>query len=237
MVRLQRVKLDSYVQNSDAGLLIVDGQNVLVNRNKDVSLRSAGLDRVRGSIYIHTGLLAALMNEAQLAGVLGHEIAHATHEHDVRSFKRQMWTNLIVGLAGVALSEATKNKPVASILSGLGLGLTVSAIVNGYGRNFEDQADRVGLRYLYEAKYDPLEAPKVWEIFTRKTGDQNSVVNFFYGSHSTHRARKRNLVEQISQTYFDRIDCSSPCEFILNEEIYKKNVLEQLEKTEHSNPN
>ena len=186
-------------------------------------------DRTQGSIYVHTGLLKVLENEAQLATVLGHEIAHVTHEHSIRRYTKQTWTSLILAAAGAALGEVSG---VGGYLGQIGLGMAGSAILNGYGRDFEDQADRVGLRYLYEAGYDPMEAPKVWDIFSKESGDQNKVTNFFYGSHSTHRARKRNLFQEIAQSYFDEVNCKYDCELVVNEEDYKINVLDRLEKLE-----
>jgi uncharacterized protein YjcR len=88
------------------------------------------------------------------------------------------------------------------------------------------------LRYLYEAGYDPMEAPKVWDIFSKESGDRNKVTNFFYGSHSTHSARKRNLFQEIAQSYFDEVNCKYDCESMVNEEDYKINVLDRLEELE-----
>ena len=194
---------------------------------EDVPLISE--DRTQGSIYVHTGLLKVLENEAQLATVLGHEIAHVTHEHLIRRATKHMWTSLIFAAAGAAAGGVGG---VGGALGEIGLGMAGSAILNGYGRDFEDQADRVGLRYLYEAGYDPMEAPKVWDIFSKESGDQDKVTNFFYGSHSTHSARKRNLFQEISQSYFDEVNCKYDCGLMVNEEDYKINVLDRLEKLE-----
>jgi hypothetical protein len=65
----------------------------------------------------------------------------------------------------------------------------------------EDQADRVGLSYLYEAGYDPREAPKVWREITKQV-KENSVTNFLYSTHSTARARLKNLNREIAYNYY-----------------------------------
>ena len=182
--------------------------------------RSSGSSRIRGSVYVTTGLLEVLENEAQLASVLGHEIAHITHEHMRRQAARGMWTEIALSAAGAVIDEALDNT-VAEIFAGVGLGLAGSAIINGFSRDLEDQADRVGLRYLYEAGYDPLQAPRVWHIFTQHTRDMNKVANFFYGSHSTHIARKRNLFREISQSYFAQVNQGLP----VKEDAYRENAL------------
>ena len=184
--------------------------------------RSAGPSRLRGSVYVTTGMLRILENEAQLASVLGHEIAHITHEHLSRGAVKKMWTDIALSTAGAVIGQTMDG--AGAIFAGIGLGLAGSALINGYGRNFEDQADRVGLRYLYDAGYDPMEAPKVWHVITQHTRDMDKVTNFFYGSHSTHIARKRNLFREISQTYFDSVNQGLP----LNEDTYREHALRHV---------
>ncbi len=184
--------------------------------------RSSGPSRIRGSVYVTTGMLRILENEAQLASVLGHEIAHITHEHLSRGAVKKMWTDIALSAAGVLIGQTMDG--AGEIFAGIGLGLAGSALINGYGRDFEDQADRVGLRYMSDAGYDPMQAPRVWQIITQHTRDMDRVANFFYGSHSTHIARKRNLFREISQTYFDSVNEGLP----VNEEAYREKVLKPV---------
>ncbi len=181
--------------------------------------RSAGSSQIRGSVYVTKGMLEVLENEAQLASVLGHEIAHITHEHTSRGMAKRIWTEIAVSTAGAIIEQTMDG--AKEIFAGVGLGLAGNALINGHSRNFEDQADRVGLRYMYEAGYDPMEAPRVWHIFTQHTQDMGKVANFFYGSHSTHIARKRNLFREISQSYSNSLNQGLP----VNEDAYRANVL------------
>ena len=71
----------------------------------------------------------------------------------------------------------------------------------GYGRDLEDQADRVGLRYAYEAGYPVQDAPTVWQRFLDKYGQEDRVTNFFFSDHSLASARKRNLEREIANNY------------------------------------
>jgi hypothetical protein len=75
---------------------------------------------------------------------------------------------------------------------------------NGYSRDLEDQADRVGMRYAYEGGYDPNRGPVLWKRFSDKYGSQSSVLNFFMGDHSTAEARIRNLQREIQMNYSGR---------------------------------
>jgi predicted Zn-dependent protease len=157
-----------------------------------------------GTVVVHSGLLAVLENEAQLATVLGHEIAHATHRHGYRGFmdqqKKQMWFGLGSMLAGVALGSRTDN-PLVGLATSLGTSLAMQAAVNGHGRKLEDEADVLGLHYMVEAGYDYMEAPEVWRVFNRYTKDQSKISNFFFSNHSTHEARIKNLTKAINADY------------------------------------
>jgi predicted Zn-dependent protease len=157
-----------------------------------------------GTVVVHSGLLAVLENEAQLATVLGHEIAHTTHRHGFRGLKdqqkKQMWFGLGSMAAGVALGARTDN-PLVGLAAGLGTNLAMQAAVNGHGRKLEDEADVIGLYYMVEAGYDYMEAPEVWRVFNRYTKDQSKVSNFFFSNHSTHEARIKNLTQAINADY------------------------------------
>jgi Zn-dependent protease with chaperone function len=163
-----------------------------------------------GTVVVHTGLLRVLENEAQFATVLGHEIAHATNRHGYRGYKHQskmMWIQL-AAIAGGIVVDAKTDSPLAGILTSIGSSLTLSAIVNGHGRDLEDEADRVGLEYMVDAGYDPFQAPQVWKVFNQHTGDQSAVSNFFFSDHSTHRARISNLTREINTRYRGKIDAA-----------------------------
>jgi beta-barrel assembly-enhancing protease len=151
------------------------------------------------SIYVYTGLLNDL-DDDELAIVLGHELVHATHEHTRRQFKKQMWIQLAaLGVAGVeeATIEDKNKRAVAQLLTVFAAG----AWSNGYGRDLEDQADRVGLRYAYEAGWDITKGPRLWNRFAKKYGESGKAANFFFGDHSLSSARAVNLERQIALNY------------------------------------
>ena len=83
---------------------------------------------------------------------------------------------------------------------------------NGYGRNLEDQADRVGLRYAYEAGYDISKGPRLWNRFAKRYGEQGKVANFFFSDHSQSSARAAKLEKEIAFNYPEgpRPRCGEP---------------------------
>ncbi len=110
-----------------------------------------------GKVFISRGLAKRMTNEAQLAGVLGHEIGHVTAQHISRRIGQQQLFQLGLGLANVAASSAPAGSTAASgaqtILPALEVG--GSLMLLKFGRDEESQADWLGLRYMSRAGYDP----------------------------------------------------------------------------------
>jgi len=171
-----------------------------------------------GSIYVHTGLLARLENEAQLGIVLGHEMTHATHRHALefeRSARNKMIGFSIASLVGsIAVANAAGKKAergdysgayvlsqVGNIMVGLGLELGFLAAVNGFGRELEREADEVGMERLVAAGYDPRQAPRVFELLKDDHGDDSRMEVFFFGSHPRLDERIADMQELLSARY------------------------------------
>jgi Zn-dependent protease with chaperone function len=150
------------------------------------------------SIYVFSGLLDDL-DDDEVAIVLGHELVHASHEHSRKQFKRDMWIQLaMLGALGAA---STIDNDTQQAIAGLAVLAAGSAWKNGYGRGMEDQADRVGLRYAYEAGYDITKGPRLWNRFAKKYGEGNKVANFFFSDHSLSAARATKLEKEIAYNY------------------------------------
>lgn len=188
-----------------------------------------------GTVVVHSGLLAVLENEAQLATVLGHEIGHATHRHGYRGYKSQQKKQTLFGLgsvlAGVLVGQAM-DSTAAGLVTGLGTNLAYQASTNGHGRKLEDEADEIGLYYMVEAGYDYMEAPEVWRVFGRYTKDQDKVSNFFFSDHSTHAARIKNLTKAINADYRAEVPRTT---LRTGEEEHEKAVAKLKQQTARAN--
>lgn len=173
-----------------------------------------------GRIYVHTGLLAKLDNEAQLATILGHEMTHVTNRHALsaqRDLRNKQILYTVVGIAasiGVAAAaggRARSGDPVgAAVLSqtanavlGLGLQLAAIAAINGYGRDLEREADAGGMDKLVHAGYDPKEAPKVFELLRQESKEGGSLETFFFGNHPKLEERISTTRQLVATTYAD----------------------------------
>jgi Zn-dependent protease with chaperone function len=150
------------------------------------------------SIYVFRGLLRDL-DDDEMAIVLGHELAHATHEHTRRQFKKRMWLQAVAvgAVAGTEKMDSRQKRALAVLIAQLGM----LALTNGYGRELEDQADRVGLRYAYEGGFDVARGPALWARFAQKYGDRGKVTNFFFSDHSQSKVRQANLERELRVNY------------------------------------
>jgi len=126
-----------------------------------------------GAIYIHTGMLARLDNEAQLATVLGHELTHATHRHGLKGFRNLK--NKTAFMA--AFSAGTAG--TGALFGAIG----AAAAISGYSRDLEREADANGYRLIVAAGYDSRECPKVFRLLLDESKRSKIPEPFFFGSH------------------------------------------------------
>lgn len=113
-----------------------------------------------GFIYVTRGIMAHLDSEAELVGVLGHEIGHVTARHGVNQMSKAMLAQIGFGLGTVLAPEA------AQTFGGLAQGLT-SLLFLKYGRDDEKQSDALGVRYALRTGHDPREMVGVFETLGR----------------------------------------------------------------------
>lgn len=146
-----------------------------------------------GLLYLHLGLLARMENEAQLAMILAHEIAHVTERHIPEGIEGRYGIRTAGRLVGG--ESATDSSAIQAYA------YTMGAVTNGHGRRQEAQADEVGLDYLVRAGYDPREAPRAMAKLYEEHGDPSPARNFFYGDHPTSRARMERLTELVAGAY------------------------------------
>jgi predicted Zn-dependent protease len=109
-----------------------------------------------GYLYVTRGILAHMNSEAELAGVLGHEIGHVTARHSVNQLSKQQ---LYGGLLAVGMI-ASPELAAFGDLAGQGLGL----LFLKFGRDAERQADDLGLRYMTRGGYDPRAMPGMFDM-------------------------------------------------------------------------
>ena len=187
--RLVRRIAPPYVDQSKLRVYVID--------NKEWNAMAMG----NGAIWVFRGIMDD-MTDSDLAIVVGHELAHYTHEHSRRQMKKAVLGQ--VGTLAAMLAAAAIDSGSARLATQLGVSLGFTAWTNGYGRDLEDQADRVGLRYAYEGGFDVANAPAVWQRFLDKYGETDRFTTFFFSDHSRASARRKNLEMELRNNYARR---------------------------------
>ncbi len=112
-----------------------------------------------GKVAVYTGIVPVAKNNAALAAVMGHEVAHATLRHSAERMSQQMVMQMGLTVASISFSNSENRNVIAGLL---GIG-TQFGVVLPFSRYHESEADRVGLEYMARAGYDPREAVGLWE--------------------------------------------------------------------------
>ena len=148
-----------------------------------------------GYIYITRGMLAYLKTEAELAGVLGHELGHITAKHGVKQYSKSQVANIFGTIFGIVIGDRN--------LANLGR-LASTAIIRGYGREAELEADRVGAEYIAKVGYDPDALQNVIGVLKNQeefdkvlAEEENRDPYAYHGVFATHPDNDKRLQEVI----------------------------------------
>jgi len=147
-----------------------------------------------GKIAVYTGLLDVAQNDAGLAVVIGHEIAHAIANHG----NERMSQALLTQLGGVALGVAMRDKPEKTrqiFLSIYGAGANIGLMLP-YSRLHESEADKLGLIFMAMAGYNPEEAIDFWQRMSKAGGPKPPE---FLSSHPSSESRIAGIKEALPQ--------------------------------------
>ncbi|MBK7574753.1 MAG: M48 family metalloprotease [Elusimicrobia bacterium] len=150
-----------YVANLGRRLVAVSDRPRLPLRVHGARRRRSTPSRPGGYIFVTRGLLEEVENEAELASVLAHEIVHVAGWHSIGMIQRQMGMGTLTTLGAIA--SGVSLGPEAMLLVMQTGQLFTSLYLLGYSREHELEADRVGLRYMLSARYDPEAALSFFE--------------------------------------------------------------------------
>ncbi|MCR4667267.1 MAG: M48 family metalloprotease [Desulfovibrio sp.] len=133
-----------------------------------------------GYIYVLTGLIMNFSSEEELAGVIGHELAHVTQRHVASRLERAQFTtfgSLLLALAGIALGG-----PGGGALAVGAMGAGQSAMLN-YSRMDETEADQIGLQYICRAGINPSGMVEAFKKLRQKSRMQGSAIPTYLSTH------------------------------------------------------
>jgi hypothetical protein len=132
-----------------------------------------------GPIFVNLGTIQAADNEAQLAGVMAHEISHCVQRHGTRAASKQMGAQLPLAILGGLLGNSTLAKAAE-----LGISFGVGSYFLKNSRQSESEADLLGTDIMYDSGYEPRQMAVFFEKLEKQMGaSANSMINQFMSDH------------------------------------------------------
>jgi predicted Zn-dependent protease len=150
-----------------------------------------------GPVYLNSGILVNADNEAQVAGVLAHEISHVALRHGTNQASKAQLFDLAGALGGALIGNSA-----AGQIGQLGLGLGISTVLLKYSRSAESDADALGTRIMAGAGYNPVEMARFFQKLEARGGGSNAAE--FLSSHPNPGNRVAAVTEEIK--YLPRRD-------------------------------
>lgn len=148
-----------------------------------------------GYMYVNRGLIEAVRNEGELAGVLAHEMAHVAQRHGTSQVSKAYGAQLGLGLLSGVLGGRDHRMGMAEQLVG---SLGLNALFMKFSRNAENEADRVGARMMAGAGYDPMAMASFFDLLASQQRGGGGVPGFL-SSHPSPRNRSANIRAQAAQ--------------------------------------
>ncbi len=157
-----------------------------------------------GPIWIHRGTIDAARSEAQLVGVIAHEVAHIANRHAAEQITKGTMANVGLGLLGALLGSGTSAQ-----LAQLGAGVAANATMMKFSRDHEREADMKALRYMKSAGYDPRGMVEFLQLLRAQQGRDPGSVQTFFASHPAPSDRVRRLEQEANGLAGGRRDSQS----------------------------
>jgi len=195
-----------------------------------------------GSIHVHTGALACLKSEAQLAFLLGHEMSHISKKDVIFNTKSKHEKTIAFKLFDIVLSPTAVFFGIFGDIAQFGFNMLHASTITGYARNIEARADRDGILWASEQGYHPHEAATMLDIFLRekeryRTGDEI----YFLMSHPSNIWRRKQLDRVISEKYGGvTIGEVNETQFLLNMvsiKLYNAQLNTKMDRLVHAEDN
>ncbi|HEY0744349.1 MAG TPA: M48 family metallopeptidase [Chryseosolibacter sp.] len=141
-----------------------------------------------GKVAFYTGIMPICQDEAGVAVVMGHEVAHAIANHGRERMSQGMVANGLLGTFGAALGQ-NPGLTKQLLFQAVGIGAQVGMLK--FSRQHESEADKIGLIFMAMAGYDPKEAPKFWERMSTMSGGGEPPE--WLSTHPSHATRINDL--------------------------------------------
>ena len=198
----QDQELQEYVQSIGESLAIKSHRPNLIYRFTVLDSPDINAFALPGGyIYINRGLMSYLSTEEELAAVLGHEIGHVTARHSVKQYSQSQLMGILSTAVEINAGRTAGN--IANLASG--------ALLSGYGRDMELEADDLGAQYIFQEGYSPqgmfevLSVLKDQEIYSKKIAEQRGQeprsYHGVFASHPSNDSRLKEVLNNVSVSF------------------------------------
>jgi len=144
-----------------------------------------------GFMYINRGLIDAARDEAELAGVMGHEMAHVALRHGTNQASKAYLAQAGLGVLGGVLG----NSGTSQIIGAIG-GFGLNSLFLKFSRDDEEQADIVGAQMMGRAGYDPMAMARMFETLRQQAGRDPSKLEQFFSDHPSPKNRAERIQKE-----------------------------------------
>jgi len=150
-----------------------------------------------GQMFVNLGTLTSARNEAELAGVMGHEMAHVYMQHSAKQAGKAQTTSMIAGIASAVLGGTVGGKAGGLVgqLGQMGIQMGAEGLLMKYSRSDESQADAVGAVILYKAGYNPQ---SMVDFFKTMGAQAGAAPPELFSSHPNPGNRQEAIKKQIA---------------------------------------
>lgn len=145
-----------------------------------------------GPAFVHTGLIQSADNEAQIAGVLAHEISHVALRHGTNQATKAQAVQLLAGIGGSMMGGGLLGQ-----LAQIGAGLGANSLLLKFSRSAEADADMLGTRIMAKAGYDPMELANFFHKLESAGKSSNSLIAQFTSDHPTPGNRVKAVGDEV----------------------------------------
>lgn len=203
---LSNAEVQSYVNQLGQKIARVSDRKKLKYRFKVIDKNEINAFACPGGyIYVYSGLMKIMGNEAQLAAVLAHEVGHVVARHSVKRLQAVYGYSLLMEIAlGDKMGKLAREAVDAS----------VGLILQGYGRSNEIESDNMGVLYTKKASLNPNGMVQVFEKFKSMEGKPPSTLEKLLSTHPPTQDRINNAKKQIGKI--------GGSDFTYNEDEYKR---------------
>lgn len=148
-------------------------------------------------VGVYRGMVDLTENSDQLSAVMGHEVGHAVKQHAAQRASQQLWTQIGLGAASIAIGQSETLSRYGNEIGLLGGAAVQFGVILPFSRRHETESDKLGADYMHAAGYDVMQSVRLWELMDARSAGQRPPE--FMSTHPDPANRAQDLRNYINQ--------------------------------------